>query len=61
MTLQFAPYADGDREACLALFDANCPTFFAPNERADYAAFLDQCPPDYQVCRLEAAFPRQRM
>lgn len=30
-----------DRTACLALFDANCPAFFAPNERDDYVAWLD--------------------
>jgi GNAT superfamily N-acetyltransferase len=38
-----------DRHACLALFDDNCPEFFAANERADYAAFLDAAPQSYRV------------
>lgn len=42
-----------DREGCLAVFDENCPEFFAPNERAGYAAFLDQDPEGYWVCVLE--------
>ncbi|MDX1499446.1 MAG: GNAT family N-acetyltransferase [Woeseiaceae bacterium] len=46
----FRPYSPADRDACLALFDANCPAFFAPNERADYAAFLDGAPDGYEVC-----------
>ena len=38
--MQFRPYQPADREACLALFDENCPAFFAPNEREEYDAFL---------------------
>ena len=38
-----------DHEACLALFDANCPEFFAPNERADYAAWLTDADASYTV------------
>ena len=38
--MQFRAYQPADREACLALFDENCPAFFAPNEREDYEAFL---------------------
>lgn len=34
------PYAPEDRAACLALFDANVPDFFAPHERAEFAAWL---------------------
>lgn len=34
-------YAATDRDACLALFDGNVPTFFAASEREDFAAFLD--------------------
>jgi ribosomal protein S18 acetylase RimI-like enzyme len=34
-------YAPADRAACLTLFDGNMPTFFAPDERAEFAAFLD--------------------
>ena len=42
-----------DRDGCLAIFDENCPEFFAPNERREYAAFLDQDPDGYWVCLLE--------
>ena len=38
--------------ACMALFDANCPQFFAPNERDDYLDFLKSQPVGYQVCLL---------
>ena len=48
----FVPYTALRREACLALFDANCPSFFAHNERDDYAAFLDRVGSKY-VVRLE--------
>lgn len=52
MTLQpgFRPYSASDRQACLAIFEANCPEFFAPNERADYLRFLDGAPEHYEVC-----------
>jgi GNAT superfamily N-acetyltransferase len=53
MDPEFAPYGPEHREACLAVFDENCPEFFAPNERADYAAFLDRVGADYRVCRIE--------
>ena len=33
MDFQFRPYEAADRERCLALFDANCPAYFAANER----------------------------
>jgi GNAT superfamily N-acetyltransferase len=56
----FRPYSSADREACLAIFDENCPTFFAPNERADYMGFLEAVPDRYEVCevagRVVAAF-----
>ena len=56
----FRPYTSADREACLAIFDANSPTFFAPNERADYVSFLGAVPDGYEVCevvgRVVAAF-----
>jgi len=58
--VSFRVYRPADREACLRLFDANCPAFFAPNERADYLAFLDAEAADYEVClsgdRLVGAF-----
>lgn len=55
MTLSssFRPYRSSDRETCLAIFDANCPSFFAPNERADYISFLDGTPEGYEVCEVD--------
>jgi GNAT superfamily N-acetyltransferase len=46
-------YRPADRDACLALFDANCPAFFAENERADYAGFLASAPGQYEVCLID--------
>lgn len=43
----FGIYAPELKSACLRLLDANCPAFFAPNERKDYAAFLDRAAPGY--------------
>ena len=37
----------------MSIFDANCPAFFAPNERQDYLRFLDGTPKGYEVCRVE--------
>lgn len=48
--ISFRFYRADDREACLALFDENCPAFFAANERADYAEFLDTQQREYEVC-----------
>ncbi len=48
----FRPYQPADRPACLALFDENCPEYFALNERDDYAAFLDHRAENYLVCVL---------
>lgn len=45
----FRAYRDGDRDACLELFDQNCPEFFAPNEREEYAAFLAAVEGDYTI------------
>ena len=38
--------------ACLAIFDANCPENFAPNERNDYTKFLEDSPEGYEVCEV---------
>lgn len=58
--LRFVPYRPRLRAACLALFDANCPAYFAPNERADFAQFLNEIGPDYAVLlqdgKAKAAF-----
>ena len=52
---RFRAFASTDIPACLALFEANCPEYFAPNERADYRAFLDAAPDGYEVCELDGA------
>lgn len=56
----FRPYTGADRDACLAIFQANCPGFFVPSERVDYKRFLDAVPDGYEVCeiagRVVAAF-----
>jgi GNAT superfamily N-acetyltransferase len=49
----FRPYSQDDKEICLSLFDANCPQFFAPNERADYLAFLEEDPSGYELCLVD--------
>jgi GNAT superfamily N-acetyltransferase len=51
----FEPYSEAHRERCLGVFDANCPEFFAPNERTEYEAFLDRDPDGYLVCIVEDA------
>lgn len=60
LTPRFRAWEPGDRAACLALFDANCPRHFAANERCDYEAFLDASPAGYEVClvngRVAGAF-----
>ena len=52
---RFRAFTSADTTACLALFDANCPGYFAPNERADYRAFLEAMPDGYEVCELDGA------
>ena len=51
--LRFRQYVPSDRHGCLALFDANCPSAFAPNERDEYEAFLDGEAEAYEVCVME--------
>ena len=48
----FRPYVEADLKTCLSMFDANCPEYFAPNERVDYLQFLDTCPADYELCEV---------
>jgi GNAT superfamily N-acetyltransferase len=50
----FRAYTLEDAEACLALFDANCPRFFAPEERGDYAAYLVRAA-GYRLCEAGGA------
>jgi|GEM_PF-108215 len=47
------PFQDQDREACLAIFDSNVPKYFAPEERRDYALFLEKLPGPYFVMEHE--------
>lgn len=47
---EFRPYGESDLPSCLAVFDANCPEYFAVNERADYEKFLNGRPNGYTVC-----------
>ena len=51
--ITFRPYAASDRAACLAIFDDNCPEFFAPNERDDYAAFLSASGDAYTIADVD--------
>ena len=52
-SVAFRPCVAADVETCLELFDANCPEFFAPNEREDYAAFLGNRPAGYELCLVD--------
>lgn len=49
MTLEFVDYTCEQLANCLALFDANCPEYFAENERADYMTYLDGTSDLYKV------------
>lgn len=51
--ITFRPFSAEDAEVCLGLFDANCPEFFAPDERADYSRFLAARPIGYELCLLD--------
>lgn len=50
--LNFRNYSRTDQVICLNIFDANCPEYFAPNEKADYLKFLDSCPEEYELCEV---------
>jgi GNAT superfamily N-acetyltransferase len=52
LAITFRSYRLADREACLAIFDDNCPEFFAPNERDDYLEFLAQNSGAYTIVTL---------
>ena len=47
MELTFRLYDPSQVEACLSLFDSNCPAFFAAEERRDYFEFLSAAPLNY--------------
>ena len=48
--VSFTAYTADNKDACMTLFDENCPQYFAPNERGDYQNFLEQLPSGYEVC-----------
>lgn len=50
---QLRAYREGDRKACLALFDGNVPDYFAAEERQDYVSFLKALPGPYFVMEDE--------
>jgi hypothetical protein len=49
----FRPYCPTDIDSCLDIFDANCPKYFAANERDEYRCFLDDVPTNYEVCEVD--------
>jgi len=51
--IAFRQYGQTDFPACMSLFDANCPEYFAPNERPDYERFLAESPEGYEVCEVD--------
>lgn len=51
--IQFRQYGRADLQACIDIFDSNCPDFFAPNERQEYTEFLDEVPENYEVCEVD--------
>ena len=53
--LRMRPFRPDDADACLALFDANCPAYFAANERVDFQEFLEQDLQDFLVVEFGAA------
>ena len=52
-TITFRPYHRGDYDACMHIFDTNCPLYLAPGERQDYESFLDSSPAGYEVCEVD--------
>ena len=48
----YRPYRQTDREFCLAALDANTPDYFAPQERSDFEAFLNDIPGTYLVVEV---------
>ena len=51
--INFRAYRDADRQACTSIFDANCPEYFASNERQEYEEFLERVPDEYEVCEVD--------
>ncbi len=53
INITFRPYCSVDNQACTAIFDANCPEFFALNEREEYQDFLECASEGYEVCEVD--------
>ena len=51
--VNFRPYCKADYQSCIDIFDANCPEFFAANERQGYKRFLKDSPVAYEVCEAD--------
>ena len=51
-SVSFRDYLPGDLARALEIFEANCPEFFAPDERAEYLEFLTTRPAGYQVATV---------
>ena len=47
--LIFSDYHPSDRPTCSALFERNCPAYFAIEERSAYQAFLEAEPKPYWI------------
>ena len=47
--LMFSDYHPSDRPTCSALFERNCPAYFAIEERSAYQAFLEAEPKPYWI------------
>jgi len=53
LTVQFLIYDHSYFDSCLRLFDENCPSYFAENEREDYISFLKGSPSNYFVGAID--------
>lgn len=51
--MQIREYHLSDKPAILALFDLNCPQYFAPEEKSDLETYLDHELEDYFVVELD--------
>ncbi len=52
--MKFLNYDESYYDSCLKLFDENCPSYFAENEKEDYIYFLRINPPGYFVGVIES-------
>ena len=55
--LEFQKYIDSKYEECLELFELNCPTYFAEEERKDYKHFWNMTGTfTFQVMRMAVLY-----